>query len=322
VKSDPTDARYIDSRHAHGHQLRGARRVSMKRIARAAALMFAASWLAIQSTPAVAQPRQAPDLLRNANIVFDYYEPRNPDFLPLYGKMKQRQVLERLGQFLAPVQWPKTLRLIMKQCPSAGTPTPEVFYTPIEYSLTICYQWFKFLESFHPPASFATRQEAIVGGLVGVVLHEAGNAVFDMLKVPRLGAQEDAADQIASFVGLQFGKNIARTLVKGTYYVWDTYDYYIRANNKQYNFAGRSSVAPQRAYNTLCIAYGGDPETFKDFVDKGLLDRVLAPDRAGNCADEYQQVAQAFDKTIKPHVNQDLMKNVLTMTWLLPEDLQ
>ena len=257
----------------------------------------------------------------NAVIAIDYYEPRDPDLLPLYQKMRQRRVLQELSQFLAAVQWPKTLRLLMKECPE-GTPGPEVFYTPIEYSLTICYQWLRFLETLQPPASFATRQEVIVGGLVGIVLHEAAHAVFDMLKVSRFGAEEDAADQLASFVALQFGKDVARTVVKGTYYVWDTYDYYIRTNNKQYNYASASSVAPQRAYNMLCIAYGGDLEVFKDLVEKGLLNRVLPSARAGNCMDEYQQVAKAFGKTIAPHLNKELMRRALRTDWLLPEDLQ
>ena len=70
------------------------------------------------------------------------------------------------------------------------------------------------------------------------------------------------------------------------------------------------------------IAYGGDPATFQELVDKGLLDRVMPAGRASDCPDEYQQVAQAFDSTIKPHVDAALMSKVLTMTWLLPDDLQ
>jgi Putative metallopeptidase len=275
----------------------------------------------LASAPAMAQRQAAPEP-SNSAILVDYYEPRNPEFLTFYAKMKQRGVLQGLAQFLAPVQWPKTLRVMMKECRAAGLPTPEVFYDATEYSLSICYQWFKFLQTFHPPASFATRQQVIVGGLLGIVLHEAALAVFDMLRVSRFGSEEDAADQLATYVGLQFGKETASTIVKGTYYVWDTYDYYIRTNNKQYNFAERSSVPPQRAYNTLCIAYGGDPVSFKELVEKGLLDRGLPAERAVNCADEYQQAARAFEKTIKPHVNPQLMQRVLNTAWLHPEDLQ
>jgi hypothetical protein len=55
---------------------------------------------------------------------------------------------------------------------------------------------------------------------------------------------------------------------------------------------------------------------------KGLFDRVLPSARAGNCMDEYRQVAKAFRKTIAPHLNHELMSRALRTDWLLPEDLQ
>jgi hypothetical protein len=55
-------------------------------------------------------------------------------------------------------------------------------------------------------------------------------------------------------IGLQFGPQVARAVIKGTYLLWNTYDHSMRARNLPYNFASRSSVAPQRADNILCIA--------------------------------------------------------------------
>ena len=220
--------------------------ISGARLFVATLLMLATAGVA---TIATAEPQQAD--LSNPNIVFDYYEPRSADFVPLYVKLQGQGVLEELSHFLAPVHWPKKVRLLMKECPHSGTPKPEVFFSSLEYSITVCYQWLSFLGTFTPPATFATRQEVIVGGLVGTVLNAAGHAAFDMLNVPRLGADEDAADQIATYVALQFGPNVARTVTKGTYYVWDTYEYYARANNVAFNIAGSSSVFPQRKYNIL-----------------------------------------------------------------------
>jgi uncharacterized membrane protein len=71
-------------------------------------------------------------------------------------------------------------------------------------------------------------------------------------------------------------------------------------------------VGLQRYYNVLCLAYGGDPATFKDLVDKGDLPR----DRAANCANEYQQVKAGFEKTVLPFVDIDQMKRVQAMPWL------
>jgi hypothetical protein len=68
----------------------------------------------------------------------------------------------------------------------------------------------------------------------------------------------------------------------------------------------------QRFYNLLCMAYGANPELFKDIVE----DKYLPKERAANCAREYQQVRYAFQKLIVPHVDKELAAKVLQMDWL------
>jgi hypothetical protein len=282
--------------------------------ARAALSIIVLATASLLTTSAAAQFQASP-ALRSANIAFDYYEPRDRGYDQLFRRLQARQILEELGQFLAPVRWPHKLRLLTKEC-AANTPEPQVFYSGIEYSITLCYQWFARIERFaQPAAELGSFQQVLVGGVVGVVLHEAARAIFDMHNVPLLGAQDDAADQLAAFVGLQFGKNVSQSVVKGTYWIWANYDAAMRQRNEPYNFAGRASVAPQRMLNTACIAYGADSVTFKDFAP-------LLPERATNCAFEYQQVRYAFEKTIKPHVDLELMKQVQSMGWLSPGDLK
>jgi hypothetical protein len=71
-------------------------------------------------------------------------------------------------------------------------------------------------------------------------------------------------------------------------------------------------------YNVICLAYGGDPTTFKDLVDVGWL----PPERAKNCASEYQMLKFAFNKTIFPFIDQQKMKEVQTRTWFSPAELK
>ncbi|MFL6796578.1 MAG: DUF4344 domain-containing metallopeptidase [Xanthobacteraceae bacterium] len=65
-----------------------------------------------------------------------------------------------------------------------------------------------------------TRGEVIVGGTVSLVLHELGHAVRHNLDLPRLGREEDSADQISGFIMLQFGEAVALPTIKGTINVW------------------------------------------------------------------------------------------------------
>jgi hypothetical protein len=291
-----------------------------KRLAAVIAGAFAS--LLVCLTPAETQDERSE--LSNPNLVFDYFEPRDPAFLPLYQKMQKRELLEELGRFLAPVKWPKKLRLIMKECPQARNEPPQiselVFYNGTEYTLSVCYQLFAFLEKLEPPVALATPQQAVVGGLVGGVLHEAGRAMFDMLQIPVLGSEEDAADQIAGFLALQFGNEAARTVIKGSYAVWDFYHAAAQSEMTPYEEAGKASLAPQRAYNLLCIAYGHDQATFQDLVTVS----ELPASRAANCPDEYRQVAKAFQVTVvdKGYVDMDRMRTITSMTWITPGDLK
>jgi len=261
---------------------------------------------------ASAMAQTLPGLQPNSKVTIDYIEPRDPKFQDVYERMKKRQLLEQLALFLSPLKLPRTLRLQTKQCN-----TINAFYDPLEQSLNICYELILDGEESAPKTvspEGITRQEAIVGNLLDTMLHEMGHGAFDLLEVPVLGKEEDAADQFSGFLLLQFGKDLARIGIKGA-----TYFYIVSASRT----AGRPApfydvhgMNQQRIYNYLCLGYGGDPDTFKDYVEAGLLPK----ERAANCKREYEQAKLAFAKTILPHIDQELMKKVQSAQWLQPND--
>ncbi len=285
--------------------------------------LAAAAWLCVPASPVMAEA-DSPPALQNPNVAFDYYEPRSAEFMPLYQKLQKRQVLEELSQFLAPVRWPKKIRLIMKECPPPASDVPElselIFYNRTEYTVNLCYQLFDFLEKLDPPAALASKQEAITGGLVGAVLYEAGRAMFDTLNIPVLGSEADAADQLSSFLSLQFGNETARTVIKGTYAVWDYYRLVSQNKLHPYDVAGETSLPSQRAYNILCIAYGHDAATFRDLADTAKLPAT----RAEGCSEEYRRLEGVFQATVldKGYVDTSLLQEIKSLTWITPGDLQ
>ena len=100
---------------------------------------------------------------------------------------------------------------------------------------------------------------------------------------------------------LQFGREVARTLIKGETYGWN------QRQRTQSRFWGPHSTALQRQHTFLCLAYGSDPQGFEDFVTKF---RWLPKARADNCANEYQQIQHAFRETIVPHLDMALVKQM------------
>jgi hypothetical protein len=260
---------------------------------------------------AQAQTTAAPEL-KNPRISIDYVEPRRARYQGLYERLKKRQVLEQLAQFLSPLKLPLTLRIKFEECEMINAD-----YSPLNLRVRICYDLIDFMERHAPPENapingLITRKDAIVGTVVSVILHEVGHALFDLLDVPVLGKEEDAADQIAGFIMLQFGKDIARTTINGAAFDWVTF----ASASPKPHFDDVHSTPQQRVYTFVCLGYGGDPDTFRDYVEKGLLPR----ERAANCKNEYEQAKRAFTTTILPYIDVDMMKQVQSRSWDLSVD--
>jgi hypothetical protein len=249
--------------------------------------------------------------LQNTKIEIKYEEPKEAAHRPIYERLQQRQVLEQLKQFLSPLRLPKKLAIQTVECGEVNA-----YYNKAR-GLLLCYEYFLDLEkriaAEEPPPGY-NRADALVGGFLGVTFHEIGHALFDILEAPVFGREEDAADQMAGFILLQFGPQVSRRMISGAAYMWMAKDK--KMTRTAYSDEHGSDL--QRHYNFLCLGYGGDPATFQDFVDKG----ALPPERAKNCAHEYQQVRNAFVKTILPYIDQSMMKVVQAKPWLLPGDFK
>ena len=109
-----------------------------------------------------------------------------------------------------------------------------------------------------------TRHDAIVGQFLFWTLHETGHAVFDMLRVPLFGQEEDAADLFAAYVMLQFGEDQARRWIEGAAYTSDEFMADVPWGK---NFASKHDLPQQRFYNLICLAYGADPMAFTSVTE-------------------------------------------------------
>jgi hypothetical protein len=275
----------------------------------AAVLAVAFAGLAAKSSDTLAQPRPK-ELATNSRIIIDYIDPRLQKSQASLDRLRRREVLEELSMFLSPLRLPRLLRVRTKSCGAVNA-----YYVPAEWAINICYEYFENLETIAPQTKSPhgyTRDEVIVGGFVDAIFHELGHALFDILNIPVYGREEDAADQLSAFLMLQLGKDVARVTIKGA-----AYTYLVSKNPRtRTEFSDEHGAPAQRFFNYMCLAYGGEPEGFREYVDRGVLPKA----RAGGCQHEYLQVRRAFAKTIYPHIDQELMKKVQSTQWLRPND--
>jgi hypothetical protein len=226
-------------------------------------------------------------------------------YLAMMDRLKQFRLLEQLSEFLSPLQLPHNFSMVTLECGFVNAR-----YVTKRRRIEVCYEFIEAIERVGPKigeTSDFSYEEVVVGGLVGVILHELGHAVFDMLEVPVFGREEDAADQISTFIALQFSKDVARTIIRGNAYIYKVWFAFGAPA-----FFDEHGTGLQRYYNTLCLGYGADPNLLKDLIDKGELPR----DRQANCAREFEQAQRAFEKTILPFVNREQMRKVQATPWL------
>ena len=266
------------------------------------------------ATPVAAQTWES--IPANPRVEIEYRAPTSAQFQSVYESLKDRKILEELQRFLAPLNLPHSLQLVTRECGEVNA-----FYNPSDRSLNLCYELVADIIGNAPNTvsndGFITREAAIIGDVVGVVLHEGGHMLFDMLDVPVFGREEDAADETASFLALQFNKDVARTIVKGFVYSWAR-EQDPTASSPMNVWSDEHGSASQRMYNALCLAYGGDPKTFQEFVDRGWLPKK----RADHCDQEYAQLKLAFVNTVLPFIDQDLMARVQQTQWLTADELK
>lgn len=268
------------------------------------ALVFAVAGMVLVSAPATtASAASKPN-----RVSINYVLPKNPAHQRIYERLKQRRALEKLREILSPFRLPSVVKISLAGCNGEA----DAFYG--DGAITICYEYIDELWKNMPAETTAAGIapiDTIVGPFFDTSLHEFGHALFDMLKLPVFGREEDAADQVAAYIELQFGRAEARRLIMGTLYAYVTEAKKHGASPPAPEaFADEHGTPLQRAYNLGCIAYGADRKLFSDFAG------YLPKKRAEVCEEEYVQVERAFEDLIDPHIDGALAEKILDKSWL------
>jgi len=234
-------------------------------------------------------------------IQFEYVAPKDPAHQMIHDQIKEGRALEHLQQLLSPLRLPYPLTLKVAGCDGVM----NAWYD--DEVITVCYELLAAIlqnaEAQDLPAG-VTKADTILGPALDVFLHETGHAVFNMLQIPVLGREEDAADQFSAYVMLRLSKPEARRMILGSAYHRAMQTSAADAAPSRNAFSDEHSLPAQRAFNVLCIAYGADKELFADIVEKEFLPKG----RAEGCGVEYDDLTFAMTKLIGPHIDKAAAK--------------
>jgi len=230
-----------------------------------------------------------------------YTPPSNELHQPLYERLKREQWLERMQAVLQVFRMPREVTLKVEGCGEV-----DAYFT--RRTVAVCYEYLQVvvrrIEAGQLPA-WVDREEALAGAFVDAMLHEYAHALIEHLKIPVLGREEDAADQMAAHLMLMLGGKDAAGLVRGTAHLYLSWISYFQSRPSSVLSTGAPSrearahpTAAQRLYNIVCLAYGADRATYQ-----ALATAIDLPEsRAEDCAEEYDRLAHAYRTLLGPHL--------------------
>lgn len=131
----------------------------------------------------------------------------------------------------------------------------------------------------------------ISGEVIATFYHELGHALIDVLQVPVLGKEEDAADTLSVILMHDGWQEEAATAILTA----DATSYALRAGDPnmepaESSFADVQSLDIQRYYAVVCLFYGANPDQRRQLA----LDLELPEEKLESCPYEYDQARAAW----------------------------
>lgn len=168
------------------------------------------------------------------------------------------------------------------------------YYDPNKHTIYIPYSFYLeslnyFTKNGYEEQYGRSAKEGAIDTLLHTLLHEAGHAYIADQKIPVLGKEEDAVDNFATVILLNYvesGDDIA--ISAGDMFAFesesaDLPDYY-----QMSEYAGEHSFDLQRYFSTLCLVYGSNPEKHQYLLDEVENDNL--EDRKDYCVFNFDLI--------------------------------
>lgn len=221
-------------------------------------------------------------------------EVKNPKYADLDKYIKDRKMLENAADDLNKnLTLPWDITIVSKDCDG----TVNAFYNPQDRSITICYEFMELFQKLYLGQGKSPEEanQLMFDATTFIFCHELGHALIDAYKLPTTGKEEDAVDQLATYVSSEEmgekGENAAQAGALGFYYLSE------KRQLDDTAFADEHSMDKQRFYNIICWLYGHNPERYSKVVADGTLPQA----RAQRCADEYEKLSSAWKTQLRPY---------------------
>ncbi|WP_375749782.1 DUF4344 domain-containing metallopeptidase [Vibrio sp. HN007] len=164
---------------------------------------------------------------------------------------------------------------------------PEINTIQMPYSFVLeAFHYFtknKYDEKYGKPA-----YEGVLDTVAHTLVHEIGHAYIMDKNIPILGKEEDAVDNLAAIVMIEYLESGADSAISAAdMFAFESDEMPEKIHMAEY--IDEHSFNMQRYFQTLCLVYGSDPEKFKGLLDEVGKEEVTQ--REEFCEYHYQRVS-------------------------------
>jgi hypothetical protein len=238
---------------------------------------------------------------RNGRFSLDRRAPRSKKLRVVAGALKDAEVFpELIGALNETLLLPADVSIGFEYCDEVHTS-----YDPEARRISLFWELIAdSIGNFERESEEA--DEAIAGALnatLFTVFHELGHALVDVLDLPITGREEDAVDQLATWILLSEGSDEGALMaLDGAASFRHDAENEAEEGDEPVTW-GEHGLNEQRFYNILCWVYGHAPDKLGAILESN--DGPLPDDRAEQCEDEYKRLDTAWTKLLEPHVVPD-----------------
>lgn len=248
-----------------------------------------------------AQPRAQEGSTRKAedkgDFIVEFTPVRNQKYATWAEELQESKHFEEVAASLNRLfALPHDIRIVFRECGQT-----KAFYNSKTGEISMCYERFTSDEGLLLNAGYEKNdvKGMVVSLATWMLFHELAHALIQVFGLPVTGGEEDAADQLATFMMLGIGDegeeaalDVAERRLLGT-----------ERNEKKGrgpNFSNEHSLDQQRYSNVLCWVYGSSSEKHAYIVKEGSLPR----ERAAGCKREYEQISSSWLTSLAPFIKQ------------------
>jgi len=135
----------------------------------------------------------------------------------------------------------------------------------------------------------------VASNMVSTFYHELGHAMIDVLGLPVLGREEDAADTLSTLlIHSVWEEDSAVAMVYDTANAFLMYAAEAETTGAEIAYWGEHSLDMQRYYNLVCLFYGANPDERGDIA----RELELPEDRAERCPEEFLLAEESWGRLL------------------------